>query len=314
VIPRLAHFVWIGSEFHFLSWAALASARRHGGFARVILHHTHDLRGASAWRELERLDVELRRIEPRAELSAIGGAPLADLFDCLRRPEAQSNLLRVALLKRDGGVYLDLDTLTVASLAPLCAQAGAFCGVERIAFPVSLRQSSKPARWAAAYLRTLVRDGCRRSRSGVRWFRGIERFYPLATNNAILAAEPDHPLLDELLDRMLRLPLGRRNVRYALGTSLLQEVTQARDFPDLCLHAPEVFYPLCPEISEHWFRLDTRARLEAVLSARTRVVHWYASVRSRQVAKRIDRSWIRRHGDRQLISALVRSLLPETVT
>jgi hypothetical protein len=314
LIPRRAHFIWIGPEFHFLSWAALASARRHGGFDRVTLHHTHDLRGASAWRELQSLDVELRRIEPLAELAAIGGAPLADLFDCLRRPEAQSNLLRVALLKRDGGVYLDLDTLTVASLAPLCAQGGAFCGLERIAFPASLRQSSKPSRWAAAYLRTLMRDGCRRSPSGVRWFRGIERFYPLATNNAILAAEPGHPLLDDLLDRMLRLPLSRRNVRYALGTSLLQELTQARNFPDLRLHAPDVFYPLCPEISEHWFRLDTCARLEGVLSPQTRVVHWYASVRSRQIAPRIDRSWIRHHGDRQLISALVRSLLPETLT
>jgi hypothetical protein len=49
----------------------------------------------------------------------------------------------------------------------------------------------------------------------------------------------------------------------------------ARD--DLTIQEPHVFYPLPPEISEHWFRIGRSVRLDAVLLPETRVVHWYAS-------------------------------------
>jgi hypothetical protein len=311
VIPPLAHFIWIGREFPWLSWAAAVSAARYGGFDRVILHHTHDLEAEPWWHGLRLHGVESRRVDPVAEVAAVGGSELVELFQSLERSEARSNVLRVALLERYGGVYLDLDTLTLATLAPLRSSANAFCGLERIAFPASLARTASPAAWAAAYARTLLRDGCRRSRSGVEWFRRVEGLYPVAANNAVLAATPGHPLLGELLARMLALPESQRRVRYALGTSLLQHALADGRGHGVTLHEPEVFYPLGPEISEHWFRIGTRARLSNVLGPKTRVVHWYASVRAKRHVPRFDPAFVRRNAERQLLSELARELFPD---
>jgi hypothetical protein len=40
------------------------------------------------------------------------------------------------------------------------------------------------------------------------------------------------------------------------------------------------------------------------------VVHWYASVRTRKVAPLVDPSSVQRHGQRQLLSALLQRALP----
>ena len=96
---------------------------------------------------------------------------------------------------------------------------------------------------------------------------------------------------------------------YALGPDLLQDVV-ADDRPDdLVVHHPEVFYPLPPEISEHWFRAGDTVQLDAVLSAETRVVHWYASVRTKSRVALITPAYVGEHHTRQLYSALVWSCL-----
>ena len=74
---------------------------------------------------------------------------------------------------------------------------------------------------------------------------------------------------------------------------------------DLTIQEPQVFYPLPPEISEQWFCMGRDARLNAVLSANTRVVHWYASVRTKSRVVLIDPTYVREHREHQLYSALV---------
>jgi hypothetical protein len=44
--------------------------------------------------------------------------------------------------------------------------------------------------------------------------------------------------------------------------------------------------------------------LDAVLSAETRVVHWYASVRTKSRVALIDPDYVRNHRENQLYSAL----------
>jgi hypothetical protein len=305
VIPSTAHFIWIGQNFPWLNWAALASAENNGEFASVRLHHTHDLSSAPWWRALERLRVESHRLNPDVELELAAGPRLVDRYRALTAPAAQANVLRIALLLNHGGVYLDLDTVTMRTLAPLRERSSFFCGLESIAFPATLDHSKNPLAWGRALLLTTARDLLRRSRQGVRWFRGIQQLFPAAANNAVLGAEANHPFLRELCQRMLELSPGDSRRRYALGTSLLQHALATTLASDLTQHSPEVFYPLGPEMSEHWFRLDTGATLDQVLAAETRVVHWYASVRTRELAPRIDPDWIRRHRERQLLSALL---------
>jgi hypothetical protein len=124
-----------------------------------------------------------------------------------------------------------------------------------------------------------------------------------------MGAEPGSPLFARYLRAMLTVTPLRLLQPYALGPDLLQDVV-ADDRPDdLVVHEPRVFYPLPPEISEHWFRAGDSVRLDAVLSAETRVVHWYASVRTKSRVALIDPAYIGEHRRRQLYSALVWSCI-----
>jgi hypothetical protein len=66
---------------------------------------------------------------------------------------------------------------------------------------------------------------------------------------------------------------------------------------------------LAPEISEHWFRKRIAEHLPPLLKEERMRVHWYASVRPRQVVSLIDGAYIRSHAGDQPFSALVRPLL-----
>ena len=299
MIPATAHFLWFGSELPWIHSLSVRTAAQNGGFERVVLHHADPLGAA----ELEATrGVELRRLEPHAFLESVEhfGPGLVDVYRRLSAPAARANVLRAALLWREGGVYLDTDTVTLASLTPL-RQAAAFCGTERIAFPGALRWYE----YGGALLRTSIRDLLRRQRDGWRLFRRIETWYPARANNAVLGAVPGHPFLGELVRRMTKVPRSRQLVRYELGTTLLQATLAEYRGGDVVVHDPEVFYPLGPEISEHWFRLTEDPRPSEVVGPTTRVVHWYASVRTRRVVRDADPDYVRRHAARQLFSALV---------
>jgi mannosyltransferase OCH1-like enzyme len=282
VIPSLAHFIWLGRRLPWLNALSPKTCAAHGGFEKIVVHHTD---------EIEPADLEELRDVPRLELE---------------RPAAKANVLRIALLSSRGGVYLDMDTVTIASLSPLRQDCAVFYGVEHLAYPGTVYRSRSPGPWLGAFARAAVRDVLRRLPEGYRTFRSISQLYPRAANNAVIGAAPGHPFLKAMLNRMLAMTPAERAVRYALGTSLLQAVAAESWQSDVVVHPPEVFYPLGPVISEHWFRERPSARLENVLDERTRVVHWYASVRTERHVERMDRAFIERHADRQLISALVK--------
>jgi hypothetical protein len=147
-----------------------------------------------------------------------------------------------------------------------------------------------------------------RAPSGWRAFRRLARHYPLAANNAVLGAAAEHPLLLDLLERMSALPEQQAQRRFALGTHLLQAAVRDYGGADLHLLPPAAFYPLGPVLSEHWFRYTRSPALSEVLSDETRVVHWYASLRSRRQQLRLSPGSVERDASRQLFSALVQEL------
>ncbi len=108
---------------------------------------------------------------------------------------------------------------------------------------------------------------------GYRHFRRIEHLYRKAPNNAVLGSEAGHPFLHELIARMSAFPRADRRVRYALGTHLLQGAVRDWSGPGLTVLPPETFFPLGPEISEHWFRVRPEVRLAEVIGSDTLVVH-----------------------------------------
>jgi hypothetical protein len=205
-------------------------------------------------------------------------------------------------------VYLDTDVIVVAPLEPLLG-AGVFCGAERVAYPAQVVRSRSPFTHLGALARSTLRDGLRRMPRGYRLFDRIAWLYPTAVNNAVLGARAAHPFVGGLLEAMLRLPPQRRLRRFALGTHLLQSQVAGYTGSDLRVHPPEVFYPLAPELSEHWFRWQRRPRLDEVVSPATRAVHWYASVRTKRIVADLGPDYIHENERHQLFSQLVSPLL-----
>ncbi len=311
-IPSRVHFCWIGTRLPWAYAFAVLSAAQRSGLAEVILHHTDPLESDAAIRTLEDCaSVRLSRLDPIACLTATGRelgvrTALTDLYRSVMSPAMRCDILRAAILHRHGGVYLDLDTVTTASLVPLLA-ARQFVGSEHIVWPHAVRSSRSPAVWCRALTLDLVRKAMRRAPNGWGTFRRIERFYHRGINNAVMGAAADSPLCAAYLRAMAALPRERRAQPYALGPDLLEEIVAELNAsrPQVFVAEPQVFYPLPPEISEHWFRLRRGVRLEDVLPAATRVVHWYASVRAKSWIARIDPQFVREHRDRQFYSALV---------
>ncbi len=308
MIPSIAHFIWFGAQFPWVNALAIRSLASRGGFQRILLHHADDLSGSPWWPELLNLkNFTPLRLDPEATLLATGplGPNLVALYRRLSQPAARANMIRAALLATHGGVYLDLDTVTLDALTPLREEAAVFCGEEHLALPGAVTRSRSPVVLAKAGIKLALRDVFRRAPQGHKAFRKVEHRYPTAVNNAVIGARPGHPIILDLLQRMVTMDPDRQLVRYALGTHLLQEVVAARrDDPELKIHPPGVFYPLSPEISEHWFRMGDKPRLFEILRAETRVVHWYASVRTRDLTPRIDPDYVRKHAHEQPFSAL----------
>ena len=275
MIPPTAHFVWYGSKLSYLHALAIRSAATHGGFESVRLHHADPLDEAPYVQALGQLpNFQLVALDDRALCDQVVGPELSDLVTALEAPEARSNVVRAALLYRDGGVYLDMDTLTIRSFDEVRRAAPGFVGQERIVFPGEVVASRNPRVKGKAYLMTTVRDLYRRIPRGYRYFRRIERHYHQEVNNAIFGAVAGHGFWASYLNAMTRVPRRRWNKRYALGTHLLQSVYKTYEGGDLHTFPPAYFYPLPPEISQHWFRFyqDGVDPME-VLDSRTCCIH-----------------------------------------
>ena len=128
-------------------------------------------------------------------------------------------------------------------------------------------------------------------------------------NNAAMGAEANSAFLADYLGEMAALPIGQIANRTALGPGALQKVVDKHISSDIKLHEPGVFSPLSPEISEHWFRVVQHPQLLEVLLPETRVVHWYASVRTKSLVARIDPAYILKNRHNQLYSALIYSCI-----
>ncbi len=304
------HFCWIGPQ---LSWAyafGVLSAAERSAMGEIILHHADRLEENGPLRLLRSVaGVTLRAIDPASYLSNAGhalglGDRLVQIYAALTTAVMRADLLRAAILYTEGGIYLDLDTVTLASLLPLL-HTRVFLGSEFIVWPRHVRQSRSPRLWARHLTLDVLRKACRQMPGGWRAFRHMQAHYVQSVNNAVMGAQANSGFLADYLRLMAAVPASRWSDRTALGPALLQDMVAQQEEGVLTIHPPAVFSPLPPEISEHWFRLTRRPDPQAVLLAETRVVHWYASVRTKRLAAQITPASVVENRHRQLYSALV---------
>src|ERR1700722_3033547 len=225
-IPARVHFCWIGPR---LSWAyafALLSALAQAGMDEVVLHHTDELEEGAVLTALRGTEgLHLQRIDGGPCLVEAGerlglSDELAEIYANLVSPSQRSDVLRAAILYLQGGIYLDLDTITVASLRPLL-DAPQFIGTEYIVWPHWVRSSRSLAVWAKYLALDVLRSGLRLCPGGWRGFRRVESWYFKGINGAVLGGPAGAPLFAADLKAMAALGPARRSQPYALGTGLL---------------------------------------------------------------------------------------------
>ncbi len=256
--PRL-HLVWIGDHLPWFARLAVESAIVAMPSSTVTLHTVVEHPEGRHLRALERFDQFEHRSWPlRAVFGRCPGG--ADrLLDVLGRtdgtPAAVSNLVRLALLDRFGGIYLDTNAVVVAPLDDP-DRAGPYVGVElvwacnrrRVGGELGVRDVVGAAPWAVSRGVQLadVHLAGGRLRLAERWRPGLR---PQA-NNAVMGSPAHSPFLAELLHRAGS--VRRPAARFALGPSLLDDAVRER--PDLVTSVgPSRFYAIPPGQSRRWF-------------------------------------------------------------
>jgi hypothetical protein len=188
---------------------------------------------------------------------------------------ARSNVLRYAVLARQGGIYLDTDVLLLRSLADLRVHE-AFAGAEqvlsideaRVASGWRWQMAGAAAAWGGSWL-------LRRADAGLRLRIGegvARRLDPLwqrtQLNNAVIGATPGARFVRRLLARCTEVD---PSIRYRLGPTLISEVAAA-SADDVEVLPPEAFYAIPPGQS---FRYFTGGPME--LGPEVRLLHVVSS-------------------------------------
>lgn len=113
MIPNKAHFIFGlaadfgGKPFCFMHYLAMRSFAHHHPDFEINLYFAHE--PASPYWAAAKALAQCRKISPPSE---IFGRPL-------RHVAHQADVIRLAVLLAEGGIYLDFDTITVRSFAPL---------------------------------------------------------------------------------------------------------------------------------------------------------------------------------------------------
>ena len=319
-VPPRGHFIWLGQRLSAMAWLSIRSTLARAGLDGVTLHHTEPGLGddpqVHALTHLPGFELRLcdegTLFEPNtaAPLSAAEMIRLRTLYGMLTKPASQANIVRLLVLLREGGLYLDTDIVVMRDLRALCAQPG-FAGLERVCLPAAVLASRNPLVWARAGAVMGVRDLLSRLPAGLPAWRQVERACHLAANNAVVAAGPGNPTIIAALQRAAAMPSADAMRMYALGPKLLEHVTGNISSAHFRMYPPEAFYPYPPEICWHLFRLDNPATPQGAFSADTWLVHLYDSVVKRRNGRPIDLAFLRERRHRSLFGRMVTPWLDE---
>ena len=133
MIPHHFHLIWIGKHFPFVNQLAVESLLQSNPNARITIHFENPPSN-NHWNNLQSR-VEFRPIDLPALLQGLPAEwqsitqVIASISDTYLA--GKSNILRYLILYREGGIYLDFDTITIRDYTPLLTQRG-FIGEEAV--------------------------------------------------------------------------------------------------------------------------------------------------------------------------------------
>jgi len=303
-----------------MAWLSIRSTLARADLDGVVLHQVDDALAddPQVVALLQHDGFELRPCRLEELLEPKGAAPLSaaeldrlgHIYGLLDKPASRANVIRLLVLLREGGLYLDTDVVVLRSLRPLCDQPG-FAGLERVCLPAAVLASRNPLIWARAGALLGLRDVFSRLPGGVSGWRKVEGVYHLAANNAVLASAPGHEVIVAALGRAAAMSVQDATRMYALGPKLIEYVTDNRSTERFRLYPPEAFYPYPPEICWHLFRHHPQATPETAFDEVTWLVHLYDSVVKRRHGRPIDLQYLMDSRGKSLFGRLVEPWLDE---
>lgn len=263
-IPGHGIFLWCGRSLPLHAVIAVESFLQQNPRMRAELHvfdqYPENCPNFNALQRNPRVDVHRICAEAAFEGLDLPVQELQSLYERIPKHaySARSNLLRLAVLYRRGGIYLDLDTITLRSLDPLL-QHPAFIGEEQIwkvgATPIQERQVLPTILHTLAHVfayvlhRGLAKVGLP-SISHTRFARGLDNIWTTrGLNNAVLGAVPKSPWIKRLLEESLQ---ASPSVRYALGPRLVSD-SWRKNSSDVVKMSSEAFYCEPPLYSFRFF-------------------------------------------------------------
>lgn len=123
--PNVAHFAYTtpsdssdGYEFSLIHYCAVASALAYGQVDEVLIHTTTNPHGYW-WRRATDLATTVHAVVPQKRFNST-----------FRHPAHKADAIRLSVLEQHGGVFMDLDVLTLRALTPLLDTGRPVVGME----------------------------------------------------------------------------------------------------------------------------------------------------------------------------------------
>jgi mannosyltransferase OCH1-like enzyme len=112
MVPNVIHFIWITGEksrpFSYFNYMAVKCAKQHHGNGAIIIHCNKPPKDNKWWDEAAKLAV----VMPLTVPTYVGETEI-------KHVQYASDVVRLTLLLKWGGIYIDTDMLLIKPLTPL---------------------------------------------------------------------------------------------------------------------------------------------------------------------------------------------------
>jgi hypothetical protein len=280
LIPHHFHLIWIGRNFPFVNRLAVESLLQTNPGAQITIHF-QDPPDNADWKALH-AKVAFKEIDLPALLAGLP-ASMSSVAPVLEKissgyPAGRSNILRYLILYREGGIYLDFDTVTVRDYRPLLSLP-AFIGEEAVFRYDDDRVAGhfKPgiihtgALFGMSYYLSFWNSRFLGDSGAVNAFNKLlmRGWSDRKLNNAVLGCEPENAFFAKAIALV---PETNPGVKYALGPILMNRTWETEASAHMRRLDSDHFYCIPPSQTFRFFYGPAMTLPESAYT-----LHWCSS-------------------------------------